>query len=214
MKYLFVAFLLMICQQTHALDWRDSPAIGKLFADAGVQGTFVLYDADAKAFIGHDRVRAETRFVPGSTFKIANSLIGLSVGAVKDVDEVLPYGGKPQPFKAWERDMSLREAIKISNVPVYQELARRISLDRMRRGVAAPDYGNGEIGDVVDRFWLRGPLQISAVEQTVFLARLAQGELSFPQDVQEQVRDIIRMERGDGWILYGRPAGSTPPNRA
>lgn len=204
MKYLFVAFLLLICQQTHALDWRDSPAIGKLFAGAGVQGTFVLYDADAKAFIGHDRVRAETRLVPGSTFKIANSLIGLSAGAVKDVDEVLPYGGKPQPFKSWEHDMGLREAIKISNVPIYQELARRIGLTRMRDGVAALGYGNGEVGEVVDRFWLRGPLKISAVEQTAFLARLAQGELSFPQDVQEQVRDIVLLEQGEGWQLYGK----------
>jgi len=204
MRYLVVAAFLMICQQTNAVDWLDSEVIGKLFADAGVQGTFVLYDVDAKHLIGHDRVRAETRFVPGSTFKIANSLLGLSLGAVKGVDEVLPYGGQPQPFKVWEHDMGLREAIKVSNVPIYQELARRIGLKRMRAGVIELDYGNGEIGDVVDQFWLRGPLKISAVEQTTFLARLVQDALPFPKDVQEQVRDIMLLEQGDDWRLYGK----------
>ena len=68
--------------------------------------------------------------------KVANSLIGLSTGAVRSADEVLPYGGKPQRFKAWEHDMSLRDAIKASNVPVYQELARRIGLERMRANVS------------------------------------------------------------------------------
>ena len=53
---------------------------------------------------------------------------------MKSVDEVLPYGGKPQPRKEWERDMGLREAIKMSNVPIYQELARRIGIVRMREG--------------------------------------------------------------------------------
>ena len=69
--------------------------------------------------------------------------------------------------------MGLRDAIKMSNVPIYQELARRIGLERMREGVKKLGYGNMEIGSVVDRFWLAGPLAISAVEQTDFLRRLA-----------------------------------------
>ena len=80
-----------------------------------------------------DEARAKKRFTPASTFKIANSLIGLDVSAVKSVDEVLPYGGKPQRIKEWERDMGLREAIKMSNVAIYQELARRIGIERMRK---------------------------------------------------------------------------------
>jgi beta-lactamase class D len=126
MKNLLVGIFLFMVSQVYAFDWQDSPVIGKLFNSSNVKGTFVLYDPGANRFIGHDRVRAGTRFIPASTFKIPNSLIGLSSGAVKSVDEVLPYGGKPQPIKAWEHDMGLREAIKISNVPIYQELARRI----------------------------------------------------------------------------------------
>lgn len=79
----------------------------------------MLYDVAGETFTGHNRSRAETRFIPASTFKIPNLLIGLSVGVVKNVDEVLPYGGKPQPMKARKKDMGLRDAIKVSNVPIY-----------------------------------------------------------------------------------------------
>jgi len=186
------------------LSYQASPELEELFDDAGVGGTFVLYDVSANRLVTHDQARAETRFIPASTFKIPNSLIGLSTGAIEDVDEILPYGGKPQPIKAWEQDMGLREAIKVSNVPVYQELARRIGLERMRENVAGIDYGNREIGTQVDEFWLRGPLKISAVEQAQFLARLAQDELPFSSEVQQSVRQIAKLEQGNGWVLYGK----------
>ena len=193
------------CFPTRALEWRESRETAAAFAEAGVTGgTFVLYDVAGEVFVGHDRERAETRFIPASTFKIVNALIGLSVGAVRDVDEILPYGGQRQSVKEWERDMSLRDAIRISNVPIFQELARRIGLERMRSGLTALGYGNADPGSVVDRFWLDGPLGVSAVEQVRFLARLAQGELPLSPEVQASVRDIVRLERGDGWELYGK----------
>jgi beta-lactamase class D len=203
--------ILLLATQAYALDWQESIQVGQLFQNAGVRGTFVLYDVTAQRLIGHNHARANARFVPASTFKIPNTLIGLSVGAVKNVDEVLPYGGKPQPFKVWEKDMSLREAITLSNAAIYQELARRIGLARMRDGVSRMDFGNGEIGTVVDDFWLVGPLKINAVEQTRFLAKLAQDALSFPKDLQESVREVIRLEQGDNWTLYGKTGWVNAP---
>ena len=129
MKLLFAISIFLLVNQAYAVETEHSPEIEKLFNEAGVNGTFVLYDVTAERFVTHNHQRAEKRFIPASTFKVANSLIGLSTGAISSVDEVLPYGGKPQPFKAWEQDMGLRDAIKVSNVPVYQELARRIGLD-------------------------------------------------------------------------------------
>ncbi|HHM5332356.1 TPA: OXA-50 family oxacillin-hydrolyzing class D beta-lactamase [Pseudomonas aeruginosa] len=204
MRPLLFSALLLLSGHTQASEWNDSQAVDKLFGAAGVKGTFVLYDVQRQRYVGHDRERAETRFVPASTYKVANSLIGLSTGAVRSADEVLPYGGKPQRFKAWEHDMSLREAIKASNVPVYQELARRIGLERMRANVSRLGYGNAEIGQVVDNFWLVGPLKISAMEQTHFLLRLAQGELPFPAPVQSTVRAMTLLESGPGWELHGK----------
>lgn len=202
----------LLCLPLAASEWRENPAIGKAFTEAGVTGTFVVYDEDADRFTGHGERRARTRFVPASTFKIANSLIGLETGSVESVDEVLPYGGGPQPFEIWEHDMSLREAIPISNVPIYQELARRTGLERMKREVRRLEYGNGAIGKVVDRFWLDGPLAISAVEQVRFQQRLADGRLPYSGEIQADVRGILELESGSDWTLYGKTGWADAPD--
>jgi beta-lactamase class D len=195
------------------LRWRDEPRLAELFRQAGRPGTFVLLDARRGELLGSNRDRALTRYTPASTFKIPNSLIGLSVGAVASVDTVLPYRSDAPPFSpAWEKDMGLREAIVVSNVPIYQELARRIGLERMREAVNRLDYGNRQIGDAVDQFWLRGPLAISAVEQTRFLDRLARGVLPFPAGAQRAVREITVVERGPGWVLHAKTGWQNGPN--
>ncbi len=202
---LITSFLVM---PALSAEYKINPQIGETFNKAKVEGTVVIFDLQASSYVVHNSDRAEKRYVPASTFKIVNSLIGLSVGAVKDVDEILPYGGKPQLFKKWEKDMGLRAAIKISNVPIYQELARRIGLERMRQNVHKINYGNNKIGNVVDTFWLEGPLKISAVEQAVFLANLARRELPYSYEDQTSVREIIKLEQGKDWILYGKTGWS------
>jgi beta-lactamase class D len=178
--------------------------LAAVFQEQRTPGTFVLYDVASRHLILVDRVRAERRYVPASTFKIANSLIALETGAVKDEREVIPYGGKPQPFKSWEKDMDLREAIRASNVAVFQEVARRIGLARMQDHLKRLDYGNQQTGFIVDRFWLDGPLEISAVEQAHFLARLAQQALPLSPRSQSIVRDMLRLEEDGDAILYGK----------
>ena len=214
MKYFIAAAVVFFTFPGPAAGWEESAKVGELFKNAGVNGTFVLYDVTSHTYIGHDQARAKRRFVPASTFKIPNTLIGLSVGAVKDIDEVIPYLGHPQPFtKAWEKDMGLREAMALSNVPIYQALARRIGLERMRDAVSIMDYGNKEIGATVDSFWLIGPLKISAVEQTQFLAKLAQDALPFPPAFQKSVREIVLLDRNAHWTLYGKTGWENAPNQ-
>jgi len=175
-----------------------------VFAENSVAGTFVLYDVGADHLTLVNGDRAETRFVPASTFKIANTIIALETGVVNDENEIIPYGGRPQPFKQWKKDMSMREAIALSAVPIYQELARRIGLERYREWLARLDFGNRQTGTVVDTFWLDGPLEISAVEEARFVARLAQQKLDASIRSQSIARDIIRLESRDGIVLYGK----------
>ena len=66
-----------------AAPWREEPAVAALFREAGLQGTFVLLDETRGELRGSNRARAEQRFVPASSFKVANALIGLSLGAVQ-----------------------------------------------------------------------------------------------------------------------------------
>ncbi len=209
MKYsLLLASLILSATNASASEWIDSKEVGRLFKKAGVTGTFVLYDVSADRYTVHNRARAKVRYVPASTFKVPNTLIGLAVESVGGVDEVLPYGGKPQRLEVWEKDTSLRDAIKVSNVPVYQELARRTGLERMRAQVARLNYGNGQIGTVVDTFWLVGPLTISAVEQTSFMSRLARGKLPFPAIAMEKTRDIMLIEKSDAYSLFAKTGWS------
>ena len=196
--------------QPQAPLWSRSIRLEQLFKKEGVTGTFILHEVSANAYIVHDRQRAETRFVPASTFKIPNSLIALSMGTVASVDDVLPYGGGPTARPAWAHDMSLRDAIKISNVPVYQGVARRIGMANMQSNLQKLNYGNMDPGTAVDTFWLKGPLKISAFEQTAFLDQLAQDQLPFPKSAMAAVRDITRQPGAAD--LHAKPGWGPGPD--
>jgi beta-lactamase class D len=215
MKVPFLAAALLLAPSTPlpAADpiTQEAPALEACFTAQKVVGTFVLHDLTTNTLWVCSAARAAQRFIPASTFKIANTVIGLEVGAVKNVDEILPYGGKPQPIKAWEHDMPLREAIQLSAVPIYQELARRIGLERMASHVKAFHYGNGEIGTVVDQFWLEGTLKISALEQVEFLARLVQGKLPARPESIAAVKEITLRETSDGRELHYKTGWGQPP---
>lgn len=202
LRHLLLTLLCLCALPAQAGFTDERPDLEPLFG--GTPGCFVLYDMGADRLLLVNPVRAHTRYIPASTFKLANSLIALETGAVHDIDEVIPYGGQAQPFKAWEKDMPMREAFPVSNVPVYQEIARRVGLPRMQAMLERLDYGNHDAGTMVDRFWLQGPLQISAVEQARFVARLAQGRLPVSAGSQAAVREIARIEARGGDVLYGK----------
>lgn len=187
-----------------ATETIERAELAKHFSAAGVAGTFALYDVAADRLYVHDGKRATQRYAPQSTFKIFNAMIGLDTGAVKDELEVLPYGGKPQLIKEWERDMNLRDGIRVSNVPVYQELARRIGARRMQHYIDLVGYGNRKLGTAIDRFWLDGPLEISAVEQARLMARLAQRQLPFSERSMLTVRSMIQQEGTQGYTMFAK----------
>lgn len=188
---------------------QEVASLAEPFKAQNAIGTFVILDPKTGMLQTWNPERAQKRFIPASTFKIANSLIGIETGTVKSVDEVLPYGGKPQPFKDWEKDLGLRDAIKVSSVPIYQELARRIGPERMAAGVKSLGYGNRKTGDVVDRFWLDGPLEISAVEQVQFLRRLLDDKLPLKPETMSIVRSIVPTEAVEGAVIHHKTGWGT-----
>lgn len=203
MRFLLIFLALAACLATPQPNIRND--LQPLFHTHGItQGTFVLLDVQTNHITVVNETRARQRFIPASTFKIANSLIALETSAVKDELEIIPYGGKPQLFKQWEQDMPMRDAIRISNVPVYQEIASRIGQERMRENVMRLGYGNQTIGQVIDRFWLDGPLKISAIEQAQFLAKLTQSALPISQEKQATVRRMLKQDNWNGMEFYAK----------
>ena len=189
----------------------EASGLAEVFERRGAAGCFALFDPRSETLRVYNPERARKRLLPASTFKIANALIGLELGAVRNVDEVIPYGGTDEAFDAWERDMSLREGIRISNVPVFHELARRVGIERMGERLQAFRYGNAEVGpDLERRFWLIGPLAISALEQVDFLRRLCEGELPIRPETAAAVREILAYEATAEYALFGKSGWGGP----
>ncbi|QKW33488.1 class D beta-lactamase [Actinomadura sp. NAK00032] len=183
-----------------------------VFDAAGVHGSFALLDVATRHTTVVDRRRAQTPLVPASSFKVPHALVALETGAVESPDEVIPWDGTPQPFPEWEQDMTMREAVRVSNAAAFQVIARRIGLKRERQWLHRLGYGNRQIGTVVDRFWLDGPLEISAVEQTRFMARLAAGRLPASREHQRTVRELIKQEETDGYALFAKSGWQNAPD--
>ena len=203
-----IFFILSI--QILALNFTNSEKVEQIFQQNEVKGTFVVYNPQNNSFIGYNENRAEERFYPASTFKIYNSLIGLETGAVKDVDEVFyKYNGEKVFLESWAQDSNLRYAIKVSQVPAYQLLAKKIGMKKMQNEINKLNFGNKELGEKVDQFWLRGPLKISAVEQCKLLAKLANNELPYSKNNQKQIQDVTILENTKDWTLHGKTGWAT-----
>lgn len=185
------------------------PELSRLFADAGVQGTFVALRLAPRELTVADESRARAPMIPASTYKIPNSLIALETGVVGDVDqEAFRWDGVTRDIAEWNRDHTLRTAIKYSVVPVYQEIARRIGAARMQSYVDAFDYGNRDIGGGIDRFWLDGNLRISALGQIVFLEKLYRDQLPLSKRSMTLVRDILPVVEAGGARLRAKTGAS------
>jgi beta-lactamase class D len=178
------------------------PELEKYFQ--GFRGAFVLYDLNRNRYIRYNAERCAERFIPASTFKIMNSLIGLETGVIPDENYVIQWDGTKYDIPSWNQDHTLKTAIQNSVVWYYQELARRVGKEKMQRYVDAANYGNKDIAGQIDTFWLEGGLRISADEQVEFLKRLYQGDLPFSQRSMNIVKVILVLERTESYQLSGK----------
>lgn len=206
-----ILFFTLFCLNLFAKEFVSNEKIGEILKKENIEGTVVIYDAENDKYIGFNEKRAEKRYQPASTFKIFNSLIGLSTGTVKNVDEVFyKYDGSKMFLKSWENDMSLRSGIKVSHVPAFKQLARTIGKERMQENIKKLGYGNEYIGEEVDTFWLKeGPLKITAKEQAEILAKLAKKELPYSKDIQDKIAEITVLETRKDYVLHGKTGWAT-----
>ena len=100
----------------------------------------------------------------------AHALVALETGAVKSPDEVIPWDGTPQPFPEWEQDMTMREAVRVSNAAAFQVIARRIGLKRERQWLHRLGYGNREVEAAAEAQRKLGDVLTGPSERLVELA--------------------------------------------
>ena len=192
----------------------SSPDLAAYFKEFPA-GAFVLYDLKKNRYLRYNEARCRERFTPYSTFKIANSLVGLETGVIADAEFVIkwdekkypPFSQDTLPFSAWWQDQTLRTAIKRSVVWYYRELALRVGERRMKEHVHRLRYGNEDTSGPLDGFWLGSTLKISADEQVEFLKRLYKEDLPVSKRSLRIVKDIITLEEAPGYRLSGKTGG-------
>ncbi len=200
--FIALVLLLTVSCSGEAVKSRLAPEVEPYFQ--GARGAFVLFDQNKNETIRYNPTRCAERFLPASTFKIMNSLIGLETGVIPDENTLFKWDGTRYPFPAWNQDQTLKTAIRDSVVWYYQELARRVGKDRMQYYVSAAKYGNQDISGSIDTFWLEGGLRISADEQVEILKQLYANQLPFSQRTMDIVKSILVLEKGDTYQLSGK----------
>ena len=184
MSILIFAFISNLFPQS-----TDSTGLDKLVKK--YNAAIIIYDQNNDRYIRFNSERCRQRFMPASTYKIPNSLIGLETGVIPDSNYVIKWDGKPQFSKEWERDHTLKSAIYYSVVPYFRELARRVGREKMQYWLNKINYGNNTIGDKEDYFWLDNSLKISANEQVEFLKKFYSDKLPFSKRSLDIVKSIL-----------------------
>lgn len=187
----FSTFFLVSCSLKKAKIDND---LKQYFDAKNVDGCFTMMDNSSGAITVYNMAMDTTRVTPASTFKIVNSLIGLETGKITNENMVIKWDGVKRWKEEWNKDLTMIEAFKVSSVPYYQEVARRIGRDSMKMYVDSISYGNKNIGGPIDSFWLNNNLKISPDEQIGLMKRLYFDQLPFRKTVQQQVRDVMLQE--------------------
>lgn len=207
------ATLLLLTPTAATADTVQRPDLLQHFQAVGTTGTMVVA-RDGR----HPRTwvvgahRSARRYLPSSTFKIPNALLAIDRGVASGAAQPYPgpnpnvlVDGSPFLPLTCEGDLTLATALANSCIPIFQRIARALGLPAFKRALAQFRYGNRDLaGAQVDRFWLDGPLAISAREQVQFLRRLERGALSVSRRALREVRDMLILERTQCTVLHGK----------
>ena len=180
---------------------KDDPSLKKYFDENKVDGCFTLLDNASGQVTVYNMGLDTQRFSPASTFKIVNSLIGLQTGVITNDTMQIKWDGVKRQREECNKDMGMTEAFKMSCVPYYQEVARRIGKDTMQRWIDSLGYGNKKIDGPIDSFWLNNTLKISPDEQLGLVKRLYFDQLPFRKSAQQILRNVMLQEDNTAYKL-------------
>ena len=181
------------------------PEFQSIIDSSDVIGSILIYDLNQDVYYSNDFEWSNKGNLPASTFKIANSIIGLETGVIENDSVIFKWDGEKKWLKNWEQDLILRDAFQFSCVHCYQEVARKIGSKRMNDYVSKLNYGNLEIDATnIDKFWLEGASRISQMQQIDFLKRLYNFELPISKRTESIMRNIMLIEETDQYKLSGK----------
>ena len=198
---LFACFTVS-CSQNNVV--QDNK-LKKFFDDNHVQGSFGLFNNGNGEFTIYNLSRfKDSAYLPASTFKIVNSLIGLETGKITDEKMMIKWDGVQRSIPEWNKDLTMEQAFKLSAVPYYQEVARRIGKDTMQFWLDSLGYGSRyqkPVINKIDTFWLDNSLKVTADEQLGLVKKLYFDQLPFQKRTMRIVKEVMIQEKNANYTL-------------
>jgi beta-lactamase class D len=208
MKGLFAIMVSVVCLCSCTLNnVNTDDSLKKYFDEQQASGCFALLNNGTNEFKVYNLSRfRDSSYLPASTFKIVNSLIGLQTGVITNDSMVINWDGLDRGRKECNKDMTMYEAFRLSCPPWYMELARRIGKDTMQTWLDSLSYGKEQgkafrIANNLDTFWLDNSLQITPDEQLGLVKRLYFNQLPFHRINQDMVKNAMLFENNSNYRL-------------
>ena len=191
---------------------KEDNSVEHFFKDNKVTGCFGMFDNAQGIFTIYNLSRyKDSTYLPASTFKIINALIGIETGRISNERMVIPWDGVIRTFPggdtatAWNKDLTMEEAFRVSAVPYFREVARRIGKDTMQRWLDTLGFGSRyqkfKIANNLDTFWLDNSLRVTADELLGLSKKLYFNQLPFQTRTQEIVKKAMLQENNANYRL-------------
>ena len=195
----FFPFAFMACSSNNV---TEDNSLKKYFDSTHVNGCFGMFDNGTGEFNIYNLKRfRDSSFTPASTFKIVNSLIGIQTGVISNENMVIKWDSVKRSREEWNKDLTMEQAFKVSSVPYFQEVARRIGRDTMKKWIDSLGYGNKNISGPIDSFWLNNHLKITPDEELGLVKKLYFNQLPFYDRTQKIVQKVMLQEDNTNYKL-------------
>jgi beta-lactamase class D len=208
MKFVFAYSLLLFIIACSPNNVKKDNSLKKYFDENKVEGCFALLDNGTGKFTVYNLSRyRDSSYLPASTFKIVNSLIGLQTGKISSDSMVIKWDGVKRTVDDWNKDLNMYQAFRVSAVPYYQEVARRIGKDTMQLWMDSLGYGKKDskekvlINSPVDSFWLDNSIKVTPDQQLGLVKKLYFDQLPFFKSYQEVVKRAMLFENNSNYRM-------------
>src|SRR5688500_20285591 len=109
---IIASYLLTACSPNNV---TKDDSLGKYFKENNVEGCFALLDNGTGQFTVYNLERyRDSAYLPASTFKIINSLIGLQTGKIVNDSMVIKWDGINRGRAECNSDLTMYDAFRIS----------------------------------------------------------------------------------------------------
>ena len=172
------------------------------FESNSYEFSMLVFDLDQNSYLYFNDSLIQKDYTPASTFKIANTIIGLENGLIDSANFLMKWDGVKRENAKWNADQTLNQAFRNSTIWYFQKLAKQIGPDKMQEGLDLLNYGNKTIGDSIDQFWLNGTLKISMQDQVGFLANIINRKYKLNSNTYDCLLQIMKYNLSYQYVVY------------